>query len=191
MKSLVDQLGQYAAYHRDARNIVSHFIGIPMIVVAVTTLLARPAVSVTAALSVSPAMLLAAVVAMFYLRLDIRFGLLMTFLLALCVWAGRLLAMQTTGLWLAWGLGLFFIGWVIQFVGHYFEGSKPAFVDDLIGLAVGPLFVVAELVFFLGMRDPVRRAIEQRVGPIRGASGKKKCNSRQLFVWCRACHLLK
>ncbi len=153
MKSLVDQLGQYAVYHRDSRNIVSHLIGIPLIVVAVATLLARPALGVTGTLSVSPAMLLAAAIAVFYLRLDIRFG-------------------QTTGSWLAWGLGLFFIGWVIQFVGHYFEGSKPAFVDDVIGLAVGPLFIVAELAFFLGLRDAVRRAIEERAGPIHGAAGK-------------------
>jgi uncharacterized membrane protein YGL010W len=172
MKSLVDQLGQYAVYHRDARNIVSHLIGIPLIVVAVATLLARPALGVTGTLSVSPAMLLAAAVAAFYLRLDIRFGILMTFPLALSVWAGKLLAMQTTGLWLAWGLGLFFVGWVIQFIGHYFEGSRPAFVDDVIGLAVGPLFIVAELAFFLGLRDPVRRAIEERAGPIHGAARK-------------------
>ena len=36
MKTLVDHLAQYAAYHRDRRNIVTHFVGIPMIVLAVT-----------------------------------------------------------------------------------------------------------------------------------------------------------
>ena len=173
MKSLVDQLGQYAVYHRDSRNIVSHLIGIPMIVVAVATLLARPSFDMTTALTLSPAMLVAAAVATFYLRLDIRFGILMTVLLALSVWAGKLLAMQSTGLWLAWGLGLFFVGWAIQFIGHYFEGSKPAFVDDVIGLAVGPLFIVAELAFFLGLRDPVRRAMEERAGPIRSGASKR------------------
>jgi uncharacterized membrane protein YGL010W len=173
MKSLVDQLGQYAVYHRDSRNIVSHLIGIPLIVVAVATLLARPSFDMTAALTLSPAMLVAAAVAIFYLRLDIRFGILMTILLALSVWAGKLLAIQSTGLWLTWGLGLFFVGWVIQFIGHYFEGSKPAFVDDVIGLAVGPLFIVAELAFFMGLRDPVRRAMEERAGPIRSGAGKR------------------
>ena len=33
MRSLEDQLATYAAYHRDARNIATHFIGIPLIVV--------------------------------------------------------------------------------------------------------------------------------------------------------------
>jgi uncharacterized membrane protein YGL010W len=173
VKSLVDQLGQYAVYHRDSRNIVSHLIGIPLIVVAVATLLARPSFDMTAALTLSPAMLVAAAVAIFYLRLDIRFGILMTVLLVLSVWVGKLLATQSTGLWLAWGLGLFFVGWVIQFIGHYFESSKPAFVDDVIGLAVGPLFIVAELAFFLGLRDPVRRAMEERAGPIRSGASKR------------------
>jgi uncharacterized membrane protein YGL010W len=46
-----------------------------------------------------------------------------------------------------------------------FEGKKPAFVDDLVGLLVGPLFVAAELGFALGLRLPLRDAIEARVGP--------------------------
>ena len=54
-----------------------------------------------------------------------------------------------------------------QFIGHYFEGRKPAFVDDLTGLIIGPLFVAAELGFMLGLREPLRLAIEARVGPVR------------------------
>jgi len=91
----------------------------------------------------------------------------MTAVLALCVWGGAKLAQQTTAVWLSAGVGLFVVGWIIQFVGHYFEGRKPAFVDDLVGLIIGPLFVAAELGFMLGLRQPVRQAIEARVGPVR------------------------
>ena len=38
MKSLVDHLSQYAAYHRDPHNIATHFVGIPLIVIAVAML---------------------------------------------------------------------------------------------------------------------------------------------------------
>ncbi|AJX31830.1 DUF962 domain-containing protein [Burkholderia oklahomensis] len=167
MKTLVDQLAQYAAYHRDARNIATHLVGIPMIVVAVTALLSRPAFGIGGAFAFTPAALAAFAAAIFYLRLDLRFGVAMAVLLALSLWAGRALAAQTTALWLGAGLGLFFVGWVIQFVGHYFEGRKPAFVDDLIGLIVGPLFVVAEVAFFAGLRGEVRDEVERRVGPVR------------------------
>jgi uncharacterized membrane protein YGL010W len=166
MKSLVDHLSQYAAYHRDPRNIASHFIGIPLIVVAVAVLLSRPSWSV-AGLWLSPAVLVALASAWFYLRLEVRLGVLMTVLLGLSVWLGQVVAAQSTGVWLGSGIGLFVLGWVIQFVGHYYEGRKPAFVDDVSGLIVGPLFVVAELAFLLGLRHELKEQIEQRAGPVR------------------------
>lgn len=164
MKTLVDHLAQYAAYHRDRRNIVSHFIGIPMIVLSIATLLSRPGFDL-AGLTVAPATLLAFASIVFYLRLDLRFGLLMTALLALSLWAGALFAAGSTASWLAWGIGLFVVGWIIQFVGHWYEGRKPAFINDLTGLIVGPLFVAAEAAFLLGLRDEVRHAVEERAGP--------------------------
>ncbi|PAU66448.1 hypothetical protein BZL41_01455 [Pseudomonas sp. PIC25] len=164
MKTLIDHLAQYAAYHRDRRNIATHFVGIPMIVVAVAVLLSRPGFDL-AGFWLSPAAVVALAAAVFYVRLDLRFGVVMTLLLLLSLWAGQVLAAQTTLVWLSGGLALFVVGWIIQFVGHYYEGRKPAFVDDLVGLIVGPLFVVAELGFLLGLRDEVRRAVEERAGP--------------------------
>ena len=38
MKSLVDRLVSYAEYHRDKRNLATHFVGIPMILVDMDTL---------------------------------------------------------------------------------------------------------------------------------------------------------
>jgi uncharacterized membrane protein YGL010W len=71
----------------------------------------------------------------------------------------------SVGAWLAWGLGTFIIGWIIQFIGHYYEGRKPAFVDDLVGLLVGPMFVTAEALFALGWNKPLHAEIERRAGP--------------------------
>lgn len=172
MKTLVDHLAQYAAYHRDQRNIISHFIGIPMIVLAVAVLLSRPGAE-WLGLWWSGAVLVSLVAAVFYLRLDLRYGLAMSVGLLLCVWAGALLAQQSTALWLSSGIGLFVIGWVIQFVGHYFEGRKPAFVDDVMGLAIGPLFVVAEATFLLGLRTEVEQQVVERSGPVRHRSGQQ------------------
>lgn len=164
MKTLTDHLAQYAAYHRDPRNLLSHFVGIPMIVVAVAILSSRPGMDVGVWLS--PAALVALAATWFYLRLDLRFAAVMALVLLASVWVGALLAQAATAVWLSAGLGLFVVGWVIQFVGHYFEGRKPAFVDDLTGLIIGPLFVAAELGFMLGCREPLRLAIEARVGPV-------------------------
>jgi uncharacterized membrane protein YGL010W len=159
VKTLEQQLANYAAYHRDSRNVLTHLVGIPLIVLAAATLLSRPAAGM-----LSPAVLVWVILAVYYVRLDMRFGLLMTALLGLCVWAGAGFAARGTGVWLTAGLGMFGAGWVIQFVGHYFEGRKPAFLDDVMGLAIGPLFIVAELCFWAGLRADVRRAVEARGG---------------------------
>jgi uncharacterized membrane protein YGL010W len=166
MRTLTDHLTHYAAYHRDRRNIVTHFIGIPMIVVAVSTLLARPVFEI-AGVPLSPAAIYSALVALFYLRRDLRFGIAMTVVLGISLAIGQWLGAQDTGVWLGWGLGLFTVGWIIQFIGHYYEGRKPAFADDLFGLVVGVgvVFLLAEAAFALGLRRDLQHTIEAVAGP--------------------------
>lgn len=156
--ALQRSLAAYGEYHRDRRNVATHLVGIPMIFLAVVVLLSRPAWS-AGGLPLNPAVLLSLAAAVFYFRLDLRFGVVMAALLALCCWIGLRLAALDTASWLAWGGGLFVVGWIIQFVGHAFEGRKPAFLDDLKSLLVGPLFVVAEVGFLLGFRRELRDAI--------------------------------
>ena len=74
----------------------------------------------------------------FYLRLDVRLGLVMSACSPPC-WRGGCHGAPGHHRLAGLGLGLFAVGWVIQFVGHYYEGRKPAFVDDVMGLLVGPL----------------------------------------------------
>ena len=103
----------------------------------------------------------------YYVMLDVALGLVMAALLVPCLWLGHWAAAQGMGIWLVLSVGVFFVGWVFQFVGHYWEGRKPAFVDDLVGLAIGPLFVLAEALFLVGWRPALRRTIEERVGETR------------------------
>lgn len=175
MKSLTAQLTQYAEYHRDPRNILTHLVGVPMIVLAVVILLSRPVwwhLGGAAGVPLTPALLVAVVSCVFYVLLDVRYGVCMALVLALMLTAGQWIAWHSTAYWLSAGIGLFLVGWVIQFVGHYFEGRKPAFVDDLVGLAIGPLFVLAEIGFGLGLRREVQHAVEQGAGPVRRRSGE-------------------
>lgn len=164
MRTLEQHLTQYAAYHRDRRNIATHFVGIPMIVLGSAVLLSRPLLAVSG-FPLAPVVLVTLLMTLFYLRLDLRFGVVMSAIMTANAWVGMRVASESLSVWAASGLGLFFVGWVIQFVGHYFEQKKPAFVDDLVGLAVGPLFVVAEFAFILGLRKDVQSAIEAKVGP--------------------------
>ena len=109
MKTLIDHLAQYAAYHRDPRNIHTHFVGVPMIMFAVVVLLSRP-VWWLGMVPVSPALACAVAAGIFYLRLDVRLGLVMSALLAAMLVGATAMAPLGTTAWLAWGLGLF--AWV-------------------------------------------------------------------------------
>ncbi len=166
MKTLTEQLANYALYHRDRRNIRTHFIGIPLIVFAVMVLLSR-AHFYLAGLDITPALLVASATVVYYLMLSLSLGLIMAFLFALLLVPAALLGQMDTAMWLGYGIGLFVVGWVFQFIGHYYEGKKPAFVDDLIGLAIGPLFVVAEVLFMLGLYKKLEQAICNIAGPTR------------------------
>jgi uncharacterized membrane protein YGL010W len=165
MKTAVEHLTQYAAYHRDKRNIVTHFIGIPLIVLGVVVLLSRLTFGQVGSVVISLGLVLAILTSVYYIKLDVCFGLALTAFLSFCVWFGQTIAPMNLSNWLGWGVGLFVVGWVFQFVGHFYEQKKPAFVDDLMGLIIGPFFVTAEVAFLLGMRKSVQRQIESVVGP--------------------------
>jgi uncharacterized membrane protein YGL010W len=151
MKTLAETLSKYSEYHMDRRNIATHFVGIPMIMVAVMALLSRPQLLV-AGVPLAPVWLLAIFALVFYFRLDLRFGIAMTVFTGASVAAGFWLAALTTSAWLWSSAALFVVGWVFQFLGHYWEGKKPAFVDDMSNFLVGPLFIVAEAGFAFGLR---------------------------------------
>jgi uncharacterized membrane protein YGL010W len=165
MRAANDLLSGYAQYHRDQRNIVSHFVGVPMIIFGVGALLARPVFGL-GGLMLSPAwVVFAGVAAWFLTRGSLALGVAVTALVAALLLVAQQVAQGSMAAWLGWGVGSFVVGWAIQFVGHWYEGRKPAFVDDLAGLLVGPMFVTAEAMFMLGWNKPLLAEIERRAGP--------------------------
>ena len=165
-RTSTDLLAQYALYHRDPRTIVTHFIGVPMIVFGIGVLLARARFEL-GDVDASLAWVAFALSAAWYLtrRGPAALNLAVTAAVGLLIAAAHGVSGGSTAAWLAWGVGSFFIGWVIQFIGHYYEGKKPAFVDDLVGLLVGPMFVTAEALFAAGWNKPLLAEIERRAGP--------------------------
>lgn len=165
MRTALDLISQYAQYHRDRRNIVSHFVGVPMIVFGLGVLLARPAF-VWGSLVLSPAWLVFATASAWYLsRGDLALGMAVSAVVGSLMLLAQTVSGGSVAGWLAWGLGFFVIGWLIQFIGHWYEGKKPAFVDDVIGLLVAPMFVTAEMLFAFGWNKAMLDEIERRAGP--------------------------
>jgi len=173
-RSASELMVQYAHYHRDRRNIATHLVGIPLIVLSIGMLLALVSMDI-AGQPVTLAALLWLFSTLWYLT---RGNLLLG--LATSAVNGALIALAHTpeasagwGLNLIWdaawfpGLAVFVIGWIIQFVGHIYEGRKPAFVDDVVGLLVGPMFVVGEVLMMAGMLRNMHSLIEAQAGATR------------------------
>ena len=171
-KPATDLMVMYAQYHRDRRNIRTHLVGIPLIVVAIAMGLSMLQWQV-GGMTLTAAWLAWALSAAWYLTrghrgLGVATVVLMTLLIGLAhVWVGSLA--QTTGALPAWAvaLGVFVVGWVLQFVGHYYEGRKPAFTDDLVGLLVGPMFVVGDVLMRWGAWRELEDHIALQAGPLR------------------------
>jgi uncharacterized membrane protein YGL010W len=165
MSVATELMVKYASDHRDRRDIAMHMVGIPMIVFAVGALLARPALEI-GGWPLTPAMLLWAATTLWYLtRGHLVLGMATSLSNLILILAALPLGQLDTPGWLGWSLGVFVLGWVIQIVGHYYEGCKPAFIDDLRNVLVGPMFVTAEALFAFDWGKPLLAEIERRVGP--------------------------
>ena len=125
MKTLEDQMSFYAAYHQDARNKATHFVGVPLIVFSLMIPLGWLRIdaggfTLTAALAVTSVLLL------YYLALDIALGLAMAVVFGVMLWGADPLSQAALGASLAWFAILFVGGWALQLWGHVYEGRKPA-----------------------------------------------------------------
>lgn len=127
-------LARYAESHRDPTNEIIHCVCIPAIVFSLLGLLwaIHPVV----------ALLMAAGALAYYVRLSLPFAIGMAALAAVVL---GLLSAMPREMVLPASIGVFVVAWVGQFVGHYIEGRKPSFLEDLRFLLIGPLFVLGLL----------------------------------------------
>lgn len=130
----------YAAFHGTPGNKACHYVGIPLIVLALLALLARVPLFAVGGFTVTLAEVALVAVTAYYLTLD---AILAAIMLAASV--GLLLLGRPLPVWVS--VALFVLGWIFQFIGHYvYEKRSPAFFRNLAHLLVGPLWIVAKAV---------------------------------------------
>jgi uncharacterized membrane protein YGL010W len=169
MKTLEEQMSFYASYHQDARNKATHFIGVPLIMLAILVPLSWVSFDV-AGFGITAAMLLAAAVLAYYFALDVPLACAMLVVIAALMWLAEALAARGTVAGWAWFGVLFVGGWILQLVGHVFEGRKPALADNLFQIFVAPIFLAAEIFFALGYKPQLHQEIQRRALQKRGQS---------------------
>ena len=161
MKPIEEQMATYAAYHQDARNKATHFIGVPVIVLSLFIPLAWLRVDI-GGVAISAAMLFAAAVLAYYFVLDVALALAMLVIFGLLIWLGGRIAMLGTLAGWSWFAALFVGGWILQLVGHVYEGRRPALADNLFQIFVAPIFLCAEIFFALGYKPDLQSSVQQR-----------------------------
>jgi uncharacterized membrane protein YGL010W len=154
MTTLQAQLDSYAAYHHDPRNKLTHFVGVPLVTVSLFIFLgwfrfvpAGPDVPL-----LSGATLFYLVVFLYYLCLDWFVALLQAPFTVVLLWLSDRVAVWPFADSALVFLAAFVGGWIIQLVGHAFEGRRPALADNLLQVFNAPLFLTVEVLLLLGIR---------------------------------------
>jgi uncharacterized membrane protein YGL010W len=153
------ELAAYAAVHRDMRNKATHFVGIPVIVFSLLLVLTLWRVDL-AGREVSMALVIGIVAVLGWMTLDLGIGLVMAMIMLMAWYAAEALgaALGPSSTWVASGV-LFVGGWVLQFLGHHYEGKRPALISNLFQGFVGPMFLVAETMVVMGYRTDLANAM--------------------------------
>ena len=160
MKTIAEQLSTYKSVHLNQKNIQTHFIGIPLIIWSVALLLTSLSYNIVLAefsLNVTLTAVIAIGVLIYYCLLSLPLALLAFPLFGGLIFSAITMAGVEHKYFIA--IAAFIAGWVIQFIGHGFEKAKPAFVDDLNQLSIGPLFLIAEIYFLLGFGKTLNQKI--------------------------------
>ncbi len=162
MGGLTDLLASYGRFHRDRRNRLTHYFGVPAIMYSILVPAASYAIPLLE-VPIGSDRILVAIASLAYLALDLRFGLVLACVLTLLAAAAEATAtIGTPAAWILAGI-VFVLGWTLQLLGHRLEGNRPALLTNLGQIFVAPLFLVAELGFALGLRKTLHAAIRERV----------------------------
>ncbi len=128
-------LAEYSLSHRHPANRIIHTVCVPAILFASIALLWNVHL-----LGLRAAYLAMVLVAPFYLALGWRASIIMAGQFLLCVlilsvWSRAVPLLPSVA-------GIFGAAWIGQFVGHAIEGRRPKFLQDVMFLLIGPLWVV-------------------------------------------------
>jgi len=156
MKSLAAQLDAYGAYHKNPYNTLTHFVGVPLVSFALFLALGWLRFVHAPEVPYTGATLFYLVVFIYYLCLDWKVALCQAPFSVALLWLADRVALWPFEESLLVFLATFMAGWIIQLIGHVFEGKRPALADNFLQIFNAPLFLTVEVAFLLGYRRDLR-----------------------------------
>ena len=155
MRNIHDWNEEYGLYHKNRINKIIHWICIHLIIFSLFGLLSLMSYEFDIGeghYKINTLGIFIILVLGYYLRLSktLALGMLIISLLFAGIIDFISLNSQSTLLYLY--LGIFVLAWIGQFIGHKFEGKKPAFFKDLQFLLIGPLWLLSYIYNKLNIR---------------------------------------
>jgi uncharacterized membrane protein YGL010W len=145
MKSPSEWFAAYDLYHTHPTNKLLHAVGIPLIMFGLIGLLSVVPTPSILPRQITILSIIVGAVTVYYFLMAWRLGCMMLALLMALMAGNHLLASWLPGYYTATSTALFVIGWGSQFLGHQYEGKRPAFLNDLQFLLIGPAWLMARL----------------------------------------------
>ncbi|MCP4443377.1 MAG: DUF962 domain-containing protein [Aureispira sp.] len=147
-------LSKYGESHVNPTNKAIHWICIPLIMFSLLGMLYTIPFPITKSLFANWAMVFLGLTLVYYLVLSIP--IFLGFVVvggAMAIgnhYLGLALGDNMLLLWVS--IGIFFVAWVFQFIGHKIEGAKPSFLEDLQFLLIGPAWLLHFLYKKVGLK---------------------------------------
>lgn len=143
MDTLNKYLSSYAVSHQNSFNKKIHFVFVPLIVMSVLGLLMSiPTISISG-FSLRWDLIVVIFTLGFYWRLSKKYFFIMGLFLNSLFWINTFVSTQID--LFSFSIIIFTLSWIMQFIGHKIEGKKPSFLEDLLFLLIGPLWVFKSL----------------------------------------------
>ena len=151
MRTFNQWMDEYGVSHKNPTNQLVHKICVPLIMLSVIGFLW--AIPVPDIFQMIPflnwATLFVASCLVFYYSLNVVMFIGM--LIQTAIMCVVIKHVQTTGHLVPFCLIIFILAWIAQFWGHKIEGKKPSFLQDIVFLLIGPLWVTRFLYKKIGI----------------------------------------
>ncbi|VEG91608.1 Mpo1 family 2-hydroxy fatty acid dioxygenase [Legionella spiritensis] len=160
MKPFLEQARFYAQYHQQAATFYTHLVGVPILIFAVMIFLGFFHLRMPNVFDATLASIATLILWLYYLRLNWRLSLLLLPVLALLLWISSMISYAGPTRSALWLFVIFLVlGVVLQLSGHFIEGRKPAFMDNMKQALIAPLYLTAELCFMAGFMKSLQETL--------------------------------
>lgn len=157
-----EQMAMYTAYHRDVRNCATHFIGVPLIVYALLVGMSLISFGQIGGIPVTLATVFLSLLLLLYCAAVPVMGIASIVVYIPLLWYAQTASLNSPSfIWIVVGT-CFVGGWILQLIGHVFEGRRPALMDNLLQVFMAPGFLVVEALFACGFLTELKTDLEAR-----------------------------